>query len=233
VITEAAVVALAAALYLCDCVVLLERGQALLEAQRRRLGLSFGSRHYQIGGRAVALANPLTPFIPAFRTRPLFSAPAGVKVSRALRASSPLPPLCALQFLLVFVALPYCLYRAPGWPFVIALALAYLNALAMLALVWWRFGKAGVARRPLIVPAFGWLACLPLSVNCLRSAALSFDLALEARCALRMLPEADRPRARAELAAQLTEAMQELDETDSRHRRLEDLRRTLAPGREP
>ena len=40
--TEAAVIAVAAAIYLFDCVVLLERGQALWSSA----GLSFGSLHY-------------------------------------------------------------------------------------------------------------------------------------------------------------------------------------------
>ena len=221
--------AVAAALYLVDCVVLLERGQALLAAMWSRVALAFGSTHYQIRGRAVALLNPFTPFIPVFRTLPLFSGSAEVKVSRAVRAMTPLSAPSLLQFLLVFVALPYCLYRAPGWPFFIALVLAYMNALAMLFLIWWRFRAAGIATRPLVALGFAWLACLPLSVNALRKAALAFDVALDARRALRALPARDRERARGELAAQVAESMQELEETDERHRRLAALRRELIP----
>ncbi len=208
--TEAAVIALAAALYLFDCVVLLERGQALWS----RATLSFGSNHYQIRGRAVALLNPFTPFVPVARTLALFATPSGPKVSTAVHALTPLVLPAAAQCLLVFVALPWCLYRAPGWPFFLALVLAYVNALAMLALIWCRFRAAGLAQRPLIALGFAWLA---------------FDIALDARRAIRFLPLDERLRAREELAAQIAEAMQEVDESDEMYRRLDELRRQLAP----
>lgn len=221
--SEAAVIAVAVALYLFDCVVLLERGQALWS----RNTVSFGSNHYQIRGRVVALLNPFTPFIPAFRTAPLFSAAAGVQLSNAQKLATPVLGLC--QFLLVFAALPYCLYRAPGWPFFAALVLAYVNAIAMLGLLWWRFRDAGVAARPLVGLGFAWLACLPLSVNAPRKAGLAFDIAMDAREAIRLLPERAQERARGDLAAQIAEAMQELEESDERHRCLAELARQLDP----
>ena len=230
-ISEATVIAVAAALYLFDCVVLLERGQAVIEAGWPGARLAFGSKHYQIAGKTVALLNPLTPFFPAFRSLPLFSGPdcSMVKVSTALRSTVPIAILSFMQLVLIFVALPVCLYRAPGWPFVIYLVLAYLNAAAMLALLCWRFGAAGIPRRPLIGLGFGWLVCLPLSVNCLRSAGLSFRLTVDARRAMRFLPFASLEKVRSELAAQVTEAMQDTDEGDELHRRLADLKRQLTP----
>ena len=224
-IPEAAVIAIAAALYLFDCVVLLERGQALWS----RAALSFGSNHYQIRGKVVALLNPFTPFVPAFRTLPLFSNSSAPKASVAVNAIAPLAGAAFLQFVLVFVALPVCLYRAPGWPLFIALVLAYANAILMLAVITWRFSRAGIARRPLIALGFAWLACVPLSVNCMRKAALTFDVAMDARQAIRMIPSNEGSAARAELAAQIAEAMQELEENDERHRRLAELGRQLAP----
>ncbi len=216
-------IALAAALYLFDCVVLLERGQAFWS----HAALFFGSNNYQIRGRPVTLLNPFTPFVPVARTQPLFAAPAGPKLSTAMHALTPLTFPAAVQFVLVFVALPWCLYRAPGWPFFLALVLAYLNAVAMLVLIWWRFRAAGLARRPLLALGFAWLACLPLSVNCLRKAGLAFDIALDARRALRFLPASGRQRARDEFEAQIAEAMQEVDEGDERYRRLDELMREL------
>jgi len=235
VISEAAVIAVAAALYLVDCVVLLERGRAVLEAMCSRTGISFGSTHYQIGGKAVALLNPLTPFVPVFRTLPLFSGPGGSRagISRAVRALTPLSMPSLIQLLLVFVVLPYCLYRAPGWPFFIALVLAYANAIAMLGVSWWRMRGAGIATRPLIGLGFAWLACLPLSVNAMRKAGLAFNIAIDARQAIRLLPASERERARNDLAAQVAEALDETDEGDAHHRRLAELRRqlTLEAGR--
>lgn len=224
-IPEAAVVALAAVLYLFDCVVLLERGQALWSPG----GLSFGSIHYQIRGKVVTLLNPFTPFMPAFRTLPLFSRSSDVKLSSAARALKPAPLLALLQFLLMFVALPLCLYRAPGWPFFIALVLAYLNAVAMLGVIGLRFGRARIPTRPLASLGFTWLVCLPLSVNCLRKAGLAFDIALDAHHAIRFIPASERQRARGDLAAQIAEAMHELDESDELYGRLARLRQQLTP----
>lgn len=214
---EATVIAVAAAIYLLDCVVLLERGQALWW----RGGMSFGSTHYQMRGKAVALLNPFTPFVSVLRTLPLFSAsPGGPKLSLAVRALMPLAVPTSIQFVLVFVALPWCLYRAPGWPFFVALLLAYLNALVLTGVLWWRFRRFGLATRPLAALGFAWLACLPLSVNAQRKAGLAFDFALDARQAMRALPAARQARACGDLAAQIAEAMQELEESDERHRRL-------------
>ena len=216
-------IAVAAAIYLFDCGVLLERGQALWT----KSALSFGSLHYQVRGRAVALLNPLTPFLPVMRTLPLFSTASGVDADAARRALAPLSFLGLLQFALVFVALPYCLVRAPGWPFFAALLAAYLNAIALLALLYWRLRGAQIATRPLVGLGFGWLVCLPLSVNALRKAGLAFEVAMDAREAIARLPEPARERARGELAAQIGEAMQELDESDEQRQRLGALHREL------
>ena len=217
-------IAVAAAIYLADCIVLLERGQAIRSGGR----LAFGSLHYQVRGRAVALLNPFTPFVAAFRSLPLLSRAAAVEMNDAARALAPLAALGALQLLLVFAALPYCLTRAPGLPFLLALASAYLNAIALLALIWWRFRGARIATRPLLGLGFGWLVCLPLSINALRRAALAFDVSKDARQLIAELPPAGRARAGADLLAQVAEAMQELDEGDERYRRLAGVREQLA-----
>ena len=52
---------------------------------------------------------------------------------------------------------------------------------------------------------------------------------MDAREAIGLLAERDRERARSDLAAQLAETMQELEESDERHHRLADLCRQLAP----
>ena len=209
---EATVIAVAVAIYLVDCIVLLERGQALWSGN----ALSFGSQHYQMRGKVVALLNPLTPFIPVFRTLPLFAGASNVKAVDAARALAPLAALGGLQLLLVLVALPYCLYRAPGWPFFAALVFAYLNALLMLVAIAWRYSRAGIARRPLVALGFGWLACLPLSINGVRKSGLTFDIDGDARKQIEIIPAEKREQARARLAAQIGEAMLELDDDDKR-----------------
>ena len=103
-----------------------------------------------------------------------------------------------------------------GRPFFAALVLAYVNALLMLILIAWRFGRSGMPRRPLIALGFGWLACLPLSINSIRKAGLAFDIGSDARKQIESLSGDARERARADLAAQIVEAMVELEEGDER-----------------
>lgn len=228
-ISEAAVILVAAALYLFDCLVLLERGQAVLQAGLTGLRLSFGSPHYQFRGKVVALLNPLTPFVSCLRTRRLLhgGAPAKIMPSAAFKALAPLSILSAAQFALVFGALSFCLVRAPGWPFFIALVLAYVNAAAMLLLVFLRLGSAGIPRSPLFGLGFGWLACLPLSVNCGRATGLSFPLAVDATRAMRFLSPRQRPAAAQALGVQIEEAMLEVEEGDVDHAKLADLKQQL------
>jgi hypothetical protein len=52
---------------------------------------------------------------------------------------------------------------------------------------------------------------------------------MDARRARRFLPASERQRARGDLAAQVAEAMHEVDEGDESYRRLSELRRQLAP----
>ena len=213
---EATVIAVAAAIYLADCVVLLERGQALWS----RSALQFGSLHYQVRGKAVALLNPLTPFRPVLRTLPLFATSPGVEAAKTSDVLSPIAALCALQFGLILIALPLCLYRAPGLPFLAVLALAYANAVLMLVLIAWRFRRSGLSARPLVALGFGWLACLPLSINCIRKAGLAFDIDSDARKLIESMPAGDREQARAGLAAQIEEALNDLEADDDRRHAL-------------
>jgi hypothetical protein len=206
------VIAVAVAIYLFDCVVLLERGQALWT----KSGMAFGSLHYQVRGKVVALLNPLTPFSSVLRTLPPFPVGPGIEASKAMSALSPLAALSALQLMLIFVVLPWCLFRAPGWPFFAALLLAYLNASLLLALIAWRLGRAGISRRPLVALGFGWLACLPLSINSVRKAGLAFDSDRDARKQIDLMPAEKKERARADYAAQLDEAINDLEDDDER-----------------
>jgi hypothetical protein len=97
-------------------------------------------------------------------------------------------------------------------------------------MLWRRSRGAGISSRPLAGLGFGWLACLPLSVNAVRKSGLAFDVNMDARAAIARLPESERERASAELGAQVAEAIDELDEADERRRPLASLGRELKDG---
>ena len=228
--TELAVLLLGGGLYLLDCVVLLGRGQGLLERATRGWRLRFGSSHFLIRGSPVVLLNPLTPGALALRTlAPFEPRPAGARRPAAVaRLLKPLRPLALVQFVLVFVLVPATLVRWPAWPFLVALSLAFLNVALMLATAARRFRRAGLARQPLWSIGFNSIVCLPLSVNLYRRTALAAGIDGDAARLLRLLPRAYRSDARAQLVLQLGEAVQDAEEGSEAHGKLKGLAERLA-----
>ena len=227
--SEAACVLVVLGLYLSDCVVLLGRGQALLERAGRRWTLSFGSRHYVIRGKTVALLNPFTPFVPAFKTLPLLAQRStdSIPPSRAAHALIPLWMPALVQFALVLVVIPCALIWQLGWPLLVGLGLAYLNLLAMLAWAAAALRKAPAERKPLLSLAFTSLVCLPLSANLYRSICLSLPLTADAARFLRLVPDDLRPATRLDLIAHIEEALDEVEEDTPAFESLSSLRRDL------
>ena len=227
---EAILLAMIVGLYLFDCIVLVARGQGILERTRARWRLSFGSKHYVIRGKPVALLTPLTPCLPAFKTLPLLqpSASRALKPSAAVRVLSPLRSLAALQLALVLIALPVSLFRPSGGPFLVALVLAYVNVLAMLGIAFSRYRRTGLPSKPLWSLAFNCIVCLPLSANLYRRASMTLPLASDAAQAVRLLPGVSRRGARSELLAQVAEALEEVEEEGLAFAALDSLRRDLA-----
>lgn len=228
--TELAVLLVGGGLYLLDCVVLLARGQGILVKAGGGWRLLFGSRHYVIKGSPVALLNPLTPAKLALKTLPLFRppAPGSLKPSKVVRVLWPVQPLALAQFCLVFLFVPVTMYRYPGWPFLVALSLSYLNVLSMLTLVALRFRAAGLPRRPLWTLGFNCIVCVPLSVNFYRRAALAIDMSGDAARLLRLVSTPKRGDARARLILELREAAQDAEEDSLVHGKLTCLAQRLA-----
>ena len=171
----------------------------------------FGSLHYQVRGHAVALLNPLTPFVPPSGRFPCFRRRRAVKAATRRSAWRRCRRWARCSCCSSSVSLPYCLYRAPGWPFFAALVLAYVNTIAMLGLIWRRFQRRGDRRA---ARCSGWASAGSPACRCpstaLRKAALAFDVATDAAGAMRLATRAgERERACGELAAQLAQAMQE------------------------
>jgi hypothetical protein len=228
--SEEAFALLVVGLYLFDCTVPLARGQALLERAGRHWTLSFGNPHYIIRGKTIALLNPLTPCVPAFRTLPLVSVQPGnaITPSRAARALRPLRTPALLQFGLVLVVIPVTIAWYPGWPFVIGLVLAYLNLCAMLALAFGGLRRAHARPTGLVAIAFASIVCLPLSANLYRRVCLSLALTGDAFRFLRLIPVRLRTASRMKLLAHVEETLQETEEATPAFKTLSSLQRDLA-----
>ncbi|HTO46142.1 MAG TPA: hypothetical protein VML91_00685 [Burkholderiales bacterium] len=228
-----AFIAAIAAIYLFDCVVLVQRGQAVLARWGGRWRVSTGTRHYLISGRPIVFLNPLTPGVATLKSRPLLEPPppGALRPAAVVRALRGLPTLAALQWTLVLVLVPVAVVRFPGWPLLAVLILAYCNAVAMVLVLLRRCRRLGVPRRALGSIAFNALVCLPFSINLPRRAGLALPVAGGADRYLRLVPSVARSGARSALVGQLEEALQDTDEDTPRFAELTVLRGALAKPR--
>lgn len=227
---ESALLGVLLGLYLIDCFILLEPGQAILERRRSGWRLVFGNRHYVVRGKPVAMLNPLMPWTVSFKTLRLFEKPssAALKPSAGLRAMPPLQLSVLIQFIGVLVALPITLVYFPGWPLLAVLAMVYCNVLVMIAALYYRFGRIRLPKRPLLSLAFTCLVCLPLSVNLYRRAGLLLPLSGDASRFLRMLSTGSRSTARQELLRHVEEALLDADDSGPHFQALTSLQNALA-----
>jgi hypothetical protein len=197
-------------LYVFDCVLTLFRGQGVLCFAGGSWSLAFGSVSYTVRDKAVLLLNPFAPWQGTLLTQRLFEppAPGALRVSTALRGLAPLRWAVMLQAALVLVALPYLMFRNAAIPLFGVLTIAYVNVIAMLAMIARVYLRLGVARAPLWGIAAGALLCLPLSVNVMRHALLRMPVAGDASRLVRLLPASRRADARRALRMQVVDALQ-------------------------
>lgn len=219
----------ALALYLLDCVCVLERGQALLVRGKGGWHLDFGSPSFTLGGRPVALTNPFFPWRITLKTLPLFAASSSgeLRPSGVVRDFSPTAWLTMMQSVLVFVVLPVLLYRLPGLPFVVGLLIAYSFAIVILILVARRLVRAGAPTSKIITNALSAFICLPLSVNAMRRGTLLLTARGDASAMLRITPAQIRIDARHSLCAHIREGIAETGEESQRRAQLENLQHAL------
>jgi hypothetical protein len=230
VIITATMVAMAAvAIYLVDCLVLVERGQGVFEVGCWTRSVTFGSRHYVLRERPVILLNPLTPWRLSLKSAPpLFERTTLGRVSvHQSRALKPIAVLGTVQSVLVFVVTPLLLHYEPGWPFFSAVMTAWLFSIAIAAMLWPYRARMNLTTLSYVNVALSGVICLPLSVNIARKAALALPITLTARQMLRLLPRPSCEAARAALIDQLEEACLEAVDGTEKWVRLRKLLTTL------
>jgi hypothetical protein len=184
-------------LYLADCLVLLGPGQGLLHFEKRAVALDFGLSSYVLRGRVPALLNPLTPWIPAFKTAPLSAASSGSRSPRLHKQRRchywvvTTWPMLIVHAGLMFGAVPYLLMTARYRELTIAVGCAFVSAGALVFIGWRVAADLGIGRRSYLSLAFQAALCLPLSLNLLRKLAL---LATLEETALDLLTRMDLDR---------------------------------------
>ncbi len=240
--TETLLVLLIFALYLKDCLLLLQPGEAVLLSRRgTRWAAGFGLRNWRLGGREPYLANPLRPDLVVFRLcwsprpRPQPGPPPRVPVGVPVELAR-LGPLAWASWCLLLVLVPMALVGHLGPVVVVAaIVLAYASILVALLCAWaWR-RPLGIAPRSLALLAFECLACPPCAPNLLRRIATlrAVDEDFEA-AAQRLLDPGPLARARAQCRIRIDERLEEVGEGDPEGEVLRQARRRFQEtGHEP
>lgn len=236
--TEALLALLIAALYLKDCLFLLDVDEAVLVSRTgRRWAAGFGARTWRIAGKEPFVANPWLPDQAVFRLRwRMRAAPAGPEPART-PAQVPaelirIGRLAWLTWFVLLVGLPVCLLGRLGPAVTVAaIAAAYASIAGSLALVW-------VWRRPLAIPsrafavlAFECVACPPYAANIVRKLAAlrQVDEDFEA-AAQRVLDSRRLAEARSECLARLDDQMERVSDEDPEFESLRQARGRFLPG---
>src|SRR4051812_43363932 len=108
-ITAAMVAAAAIAIYLLDCVVLIERGQAVCEVAGSEVTVNVGTRQFTVARRAVVWLNPLTPWRLTVKASAPWDAPKNARSAAQLRQLWPLRAMTTLQAIVLMVISPILL----------------------------------------------------------------------------------------------------------------------------
>ncbi len=179
--TELSLVLLATSLYVVDCVRLLHWNEGVLIAGGG-WHASLGAERFQIVRRHPYFLPLLLPACPVFRLN-WTTGPAANAQDTAMRlrdcaaALRPFTWYAWLQFLVMFIVVPVCLFRFPGIPLVMAVAYLYLNAIVhlIMSLLWRK--KLALPWQAVAAVAVECLVCVPFSINLVRKLAAKTGIA--------------------------------------------------------
>ena len=223
---EAALLLAAAGLYLYDSALLLYRDEGVVStAGRTRWTVRFGSG-YQIRGRYLFIPSPLMPHRPIFRLvwKPETGVAADRRWTERRRLFAPLVPLVWGMLVSMFVLLPMSLFLRLGDPMLLAaIALLYLNNLALLGWIALKRMSFGLSSRRFAALAFEALVCSPFALNLVRK--ISAEMAVDENlvdAARRLQKAQDWDASRRQIVARIDE---ELDFAEEESRRAAALRR--------
>jgi hypothetical protein len=231
---ELTLMLMATGLYLYDSALLLYSNEGVvLAAGRKRWAVRFGCG-LQIRGRNLFIPSPLLPHRPVFRlvwgAGGAAAAERGWTERRAL--FEPLAPLVWGMLASIFVLLPLGLFTRLGEALVLAaVALLYLNILALLGWLALKRARFGVSRARLAALAFESLLCSPFALNLVRKISAAIPVDEDLVDAARRLQGADEWQAsRRQIIERIDEQLDFEDEASKRTTALKALKEELARG---
>jgi hypothetical protein len=223
-----------AGLYLYDSALLLYRDEGVVSTVgRARWTVRFGSG-YQIRGKYLFIPSPLMPHRPIFRLvwKPETGAAADDRWTERRTLFEPLIPLVWGILVSIFVLLPLGLFLRLGDAMLLcAIALLYLNILALLGWIALKRVSFGLTGRRFAALAFEALICSPFALNLVRKISAEMPVDENLVDAARRLQKADDWAAsRRQILARIDEELDFEDEESGRTSALKTLKADLARG---
>lgn len=230
---EAALMLAAAGLYLYDSALLLYRDEGVVSTVGRTgWAVRFGS--IQIRSRYLFIPSPLMPHRPIFRLvwKPETGAAGDRRWTERRTLFEPFFPLVWGMLVSIFVLLPLALFLRLGDAVLLAaLALLYLNILALLGWIALKRLSFGLTGRRFAALAFEALICSPFALNLVRkiSAEMPVDENL-VHAARRLQKAQDWESSRKQILARIDEELDFEGEESVRSSALRTLKAELARG---
>jgi hypothetical protein len=227
---EVLLMILAVSIYLFDAGLLLYRNEAVLFPVRTgKYSVAFSPGWGQLFGRLVYLPNPFMPHKPVYRlswqaraapASPVTGKPVWEEASRSLAT---LAPFIWAMFLALFVLLPVGLFTRVGNAALFAgIAVLYLNAMAVLVLLFRRRHQWGMTGKRFAAIAFESLVCIPCALNLVRKISSAIPVREDlVEAGKRLLSPDDFRFMLGLVAAQVIEELDMEDAQSDRHRELE------------
>lgn len=224
----------AAGLYLYDSALLLYRDEGVVSTVGRSgWAVRFGSG-IQLRRKYLFIPSPLTPHRPIFRLvwKPETGVTADRRWTERRTLFEPLAPLVWGMLASIFVLLPLGLFFRLGDAMLLgAVALLYLNILALLGWIALKRASFGLTRRRFAALAFEALICSPFALNLVRKISAEMPVDENLVDAVRRLQKAeDWEASRRQILAKIDEELDLEDEQSGRASALKTLKAELARG---
>ena len=216
IVTAAMVAALAIAIYLVDCIVLIDRGQAVCEVRRLGVALHVGTTQFTITHRPVVCLNPLTPWRLAVKASAPWEVTENGESAIQPRRLLPLQVIAAVQAILVVVVAPILLHYGRYAELFMAVVAALAASLAGSAWLWRIRRSVNLNVAEVVNSAITSLICLPMSINVARKVAISATPRFSALSWLRRVRGDARDDIQRQYIAQLEEAALEAEDGSRR-----------------
>jgi hypothetical protein len=189
------------AIYLLDCLALLYFNEGIVERFRQRWSIGFGSAQPWVAGKRIALLNPLTPHVPAWkaawhvrdaREADEIMVDAEGRLLEQCRALQGLRAFLWPTWFFVLIALPISLSLRITVVFLITAIIAWSAVWILIIRMWFLRKSLNLSGGAFALVAFECLVCPPNAANLIRRLSMRHSIRADLLTLSGMLASSDR-----------------------------------------